>query len=90
MNEVLQVALAVIAVILSIGFIVFLAVGIAALFVLFKILKNVRHVTERLDETSQNVGELAKYMGRKVGPAAASAVVSVLLRQFKSGFKRKK
>jgi membrane protein implicated in regulation of membrane protease activity len=76
-------------VILGIGAAIFLIVAIAVAFVLFKILSNVRRITERLDETSENLGQMAKYLGTKIGPATASAIASVLWRRFKSSGKRK-
>lgn len=76
-------------VLLAVGFLILLVVAIIAAFVVFKILSNIRRITQRLDETSENMGDMVKYMGRKLGPAAASAVGSVLLRRVKSSFKRK-
>jgi hypothetical protein len=80
----------VLVILLGIGFIVLLIGGIAVIFIFFKILSNIRRVTQRLDETTEDLGHMAKYLGTKVGPAAASALASVLLRRVKSSWRRRK
>ena len=85
--ETLQVVLIVL---LSIGLGIMLIAGIIIAFLLIKIAKNVRRVTQRLDETSENLGEMTKYLGRKIGPAAGSAIASVLMRSVKSKFNKRK
>ena len=77
-------------ILLSIGFGVLLILGIIMVVVLIKIMTNIRRVTQRLDETSENMGEMAKYVGKKVAPAAMSAVGSMLMRRAKSKIKRDK
>ena len=77
-------------ILLSIGFLVLLIMGIAMVVILIKIMANIRRITQRLDETSENMGEMAKYVGKKVAPAALSALGSVLIRGVKSKVKRNK
>jgi hypothetical protein len=77
-------------ILLSIGFMVLLIMGIAMVVILIKIMTNIRRITQRLDETSENMGEMAKYVGKKVAPAALSALWSVVLRSAKSKVKRNK
>jgi hypothetical protein len=77
-------------VILSIGFVILLIMGIAMVVILIKIMTNIRRITQRLDETTENMGEMAKYVGNKVAPAAMSALGAVLMRSAKSKFKRGK
>ncbi|HEX7259585.1 MAG TPA: hypothetical protein VF272_01490 [Candidatus Saccharimonadia bacterium] len=75
-------------VMLSIGFAVLLVLGIIMVFILIRIITNIRHITQRLDETTENMGEMAKHVGRKIAPAALSALGSLLVRKAKSKVKR--
>lgn len=77
-------------ILLGIGFVVLLIMGIAMVFIFIKIMTNIRRITQRLDNTSENMGEMAKYMGKKFAPAALSALGSLLLRGAKSKIKRDK
>lgn len=77
-------------IILSIGFGILLLLGIAMVFIIVNILNNVRRITQRVDETSENMGEMAKYMGKKVAPAAVGALMRVALRSAKSKVKKDK
>ncbi len=77
-------------ILLSIGFLFLLIMSSIVVFLLIKILQNIRRVTERVDETTQNMGEMFKYVGKKVGPAALTALGSVLWRSTKQSIKRKK
>ncbi len=86
----MQDAQTVLVILLSIGFLILLVMGILVTFVAFKILSNIRRISERVDESTQNINETIRYVGKKVGPAAASAVASVLLRTVKSSFKKGK
>jgi hypothetical protein len=61
--------------------------GIAMVFIFIKIMANIRRITQRLDNTSENMGEMAKYMGRKFAPAALSALGALLVRTAKSKIK---
>jgi hypothetical protein len=77
-------------VLLSVGFLFLLIMSCIAVFLIIKILSNIRRVTERVDETSQNMGEMLKYIGRKVGPGMITTIGSVLWRSVKQGAKRRK
>lgn len=77
-------------ILLSIGFLFLLVMSSIVVFLLIKILQNIRRVTQRVDETSENMGEMVKYVGRKVGPAAVTALGSILWRTTKQSLKRKK
>ncbi len=78
----------VLVVLLSIGFAVLLVLGIIMVFILIRIITNIRHITQRLDETTENMGEMAKHVGKKVAPAALSALGSLLIRKAKSKVKK--
>ena len=77
-------------IVLSVGFAILLILGIMMAFVLLKIVTNIRRITQRLDETSENLGEVTKYVGRNVAPAAMSALMRVMFRSAKSKVKREK
>lgn len=79
----------VLVIILSIGFAMFLILGCVMVYIAIKVLMNIRNVTERLDETTENMSEMAKYMGQKVAPAAMAALMQVIVRGVKSKTKRK-
>lgn len=80
----------VLVVILSIMLAIFLLLGIVVTAITIKILSNIRHITQRIDETTASFGDMAKYFGKNVGPAMISALVAVVSRKARSGFKRKK
>ncbi|HVE80674.1 MAG TPA: hypothetical protein VNA68_00835 [Candidatus Dormibacteraeota bacterium] len=80
----------VLVILLSIGFLILVIMGIIVSFVLVKILLNIRRVTQRLDETTENMGEALKYAGRKLVPAALSALSGVMLNKVKSKMKGRK
>ena len=79
----------VLVILLSIGFLILLIISIAVSIVIYKILTNIRRLTQRIDETTEDINEMARYITKKVGPAAASAIMSVMLRKAKSSFKKK-
>ncbi len=76
-------------ILLSIGFFILLILGIAMVLVLFKIMTNIRRITQRLDETTENLGDMATYVGKKVAPTALSALGSLMWRGAKSKVKKK-
>lgn len=80
----------VLVILLSIGFAVLLILSIIFTFILVRIITNIRHITQRIDETSENMGEMAKYMGKKVAPAALSALGSIVMDKAKKKVKRDK
>lgn len=80
----------VLVVILGITLAVFLIMAVIGVAIAIKILTNIHHITQRLDETTASFSEIAKYAGKNIGPAALSALVSVATRMARSGFKRGK
>jgi hypothetical protein len=85
----MQDAQTVLVIILSVGFALFLIMGCVMVYIAIKVLMNIRNVTQRLDETTENMSEMAKYMGQKVAPAAMAALMQVIVRGVKSKTKRK-
>lgn len=76
-------------IILAVGFSIMLLLGIIMAFIFVKIMTNIKHITQRADETSANLGQTLGYLSRKVAPAAFSALFAVLLRGAKSKIRRK-
>jgi len=76
-------------VLLSIGFFILLILGIAIVLVMFKIMTNIRRITQRLDETTENLGDMATYVGKSVAPKAVSVLGSLLWRGVRSRAKKK-
>lgn len=56
---------------------------IIALVIMIQVLRTVKRVSARLDETTASFSEILKYSLRKGGPAAASALWSIVLRTAK-------
>ena len=68
--------------------VIFLVFGIVIVVMVFNILRNIRRIIQRVDETSENVGELIKYMGKKTAPGAMSAIGKFMWRRAKSKVKK--
>lgn len=86
----MNVDLAPVAVYIVIGLVVILLIGaIIATFLFVKILFTAKRLAGKAEQTTDNVNELLKYTGKKVMPAAASAIVAAVLRASKNRTKRK-
>lgn len=81
---------AVASVIIIVLAVIFLIFGVAVVAIVFRILTNVRRIVQRVDETSANLNEMTKYMGKKLGPAALTAFGSFMLKRAKSKVTRRK
>jgi hypothetical protein len=79
----------VLVIMLAIGFGILLLMTIALVFILIKILTHIRRLTARVDETTENLSEVLKYTGRKIGPAAISAIGGFLWNRTKKKVTRK-
>jgi predicted Holliday junction resolvase-like endonuclease len=79
----------IILIILSIFLAIFLLSSIVLLVILIKVINNIRRVVQRVDETTENMGELLKYTGRKMAPAAMAALMRMVFKRAKSKVKRK-
>lgn len=76
-------------IILGVCLAIFLILAIVAVTLFVKILFAARRITAKAEQTTDNVNELLKYTGKKVVPAAASAIATAVVRAAKSRSKRK-
>lgn len=76
-------------IVLGIGFAVLLVLGIILTVIVIKIFTNVRRVTQRVDDATENINSSIGYIARKFGPGAASFVGSMLWKRAKSSVKKK-
>jgi uncharacterized membrane protein len=74
----------VLVVFLAAALLVFLILAITAVAIAIGILRNVRRIAERAEETTKNFSEISKMVSRKVAPLALSAGIAAALRKFKS------
>jgi Na+-transporting methylmalonyl-CoA/oxaloacetate decarboxylase gamma subunit len=69
---------------LSVALLLFLLLAIVAVSIGIGILRNIKHISQRAEETTESVADIAKLVGKRVAPVAVSAVVAAALRRFKS------
>ncbi len=63
---------------------ILLVLSIVVISLFLKILGNVRRISEKAEEVTDNFGDIAAMVGKKVAPIALSAAVTAALRRFKS------
>lgn len=68
---------------LSAALLVFLILGIVVVSIAISILKNVKRIAQRAEETTANMSDLVEMVGKKVAPVALSAAVAAAMRRFK-------
>jgi competence protein ComGC len=73
---------------LAVGFFVLLVLSIILVSLLIAIMRNVKRISERAEEATGNISELAAMVGRKVAPFALSGLGTVAMNWFK-GRKKK-
>lgn len=78
MNEVETVLV----ILLSVGFITMLVLAIIMISMMIAIMRNVRRITQRAEEATSNVADIASVLGRKIAPVAVSTVVAAIVRKF--------
>jgi hypothetical protein len=47
------------------------------------VMRNVKRISDRAEEATANVADLAAIVGKKVAPLAASAMVAAVMRRFR-------
>lgn len=72
---------------LSAALLVFLILGIVVASIFIAILRNIRRISQRAEETTASIAEIAQLVGKRVAPVALSAAVMAALRKFKKGGK---
>ncbi len=75
-------ALTILVVFLSVALLSFLILGIIAATFSIQILRNVRQISRRAEETTENLADLTKMIGSKVAPVALSAAIAAAMRRF--------
>jgi hypothetical protein len=70
-------------ILIAIGFVVLLVVAIAIVLLVFKILQNVRRVTEKVELATDNLSNTISMVGRKVAPLAGSSVIGMVMKKIK-------
>ncbi len=72
---------------LSAALLVFLILGIVVAGIFIAILRNVRRIAQRAEETTASVADIMQLVGKRVAPVALSAAVMAAFRRFKKGGK---
>jgi len=70
-------------IILSIGFLVLIILSIILISLMIAVMRNVKRISERAEEATSNVADLAAIVGKKVAPFAVSAVAAAAMRRFR-------
>ncbi len=78
----------VLVILLGVGFLSLLILGIILVSIMIAIMKNVRKISERAEEATSNVAELASMIGRKVAPFALSGLAGAAMKWFKNKSKK--
>jgi len=78
MNSVETVLLVVLGVMLAL----FLLLGIVLVVIIIGIVKNIRHITQKAEETTNSFADIAMMVGKKVAPVALSAAAAAAMRRF--------
>lgn len=76
-------ATVVLIVLLSVGFIILLGLSITLIIIIIGIMRSIKRITDRAEQATDSLSDLAAMMTRKVAPVALSAAVAAALRRFK-------
>lgn len=68
---------------LSAALLIFLVLGIVVASIFIAILRNVKRIAERAEETTAGFAEVMQMVSKRVAPLAMSAAVMAALRKFK-------
>lgn len=68
---------------LSVGFIILTTLSIIFMYILIRILRSVRHIAEKAEETTADLSGTIKSVGRKIAPMAISTLAAAALRRFR-------
>jgi len=74
----------VLVIILAVALFLLLVLGIFAAILTVGILKNVKHISQKAEETTASFAGIATMVGKKVAPVALSAAIAAAIRRFKS------
>jgi Na+-transporting methylmalonyl-CoA/oxaloacetate decarboxylase gamma subunit len=70
-------------VVLGVAFAVLLILSIVLVVIIIGIVKNIRHITQKAEETTDSFADIAVMIGKKVAPVAFSTAAAVALRRFR-------
>ncbi len=70
-------------VVLGVAFALFLILSIALIVIIIGIVKNIRHITQKAEETTDSFADIAVMIGKKVAPVALSAVAATALKRLR-------
>ena len=73
----------VLVILLAVGFLTLIILSIILVSITLAVMKNVKRISDRAEEATANVSELAALLGRKVAPLAVSAMVAAMVRRFR-------
>ncbi|MFI5240750.1 MAG: hypothetical protein ACHQUB_03525 [Candidatus Saccharimonadia bacterium] len=77
-------------IILAVGFGLLLLLSIIVVFIIISILQNIRHITQKAENATDNLAEIAKAVAQKAGPGLASALIGLAMKKFKKSHKSEK
>ncbi len=70
-------------IILGVALLLLLILGVVIATLAVGILKNVKHISQKAEETTSNFADIAAMVGKKVAPVALSAAIAAAMRRFK-------
>lgn len=70
-------------IILSVGFLVLIVLSIILVSLMIGVMRSVRRISQRAEEATANISELAALVGKKVAPFAMSAAMAAAMRRFR-------
>ena len=74
----------VLVILLSIGFLTLLILGVVLISILIGIMRNVRRISQRAEEATTSVAELAGTLSSRLAPLAMSGLAAAAVRWFKA------
>lgn len=69
---------------LGVALLLLIILGIVIASLAIKILKNVKHISQKAEETTASFADITAMVGKKVAPVALSAAVAAAMRRFTS------
>lgn len=70
-------------IIIAAGFAILLLLSIVAVVIIVQILRNIHHITEKAEATTDNLAETLKVLGKKLAPVAITSLVSSIISRIK-------
>lgn len=74
-------------IVLGIALALFLILSIVVVVIVIGIVKNIRHITQKAEETTDSFADIAVMLGKKVAPVALSAAFAAGMRRFRNSKK---